>query len=360
MQNIISRGKAIILSSAAAICPLIALAFVPAVNAGIPVAATYNFGAAAFVENADGTTIYAAENSLNAVAVINAATLTVTNTISIGSNPTALTLSPDGTRLYVADSGSDFIGVLDTQTLTTLPSIAVTAGSPHDLQEGSDGRLWVSTASGIGVVNPSTGAYTAAISSPFGSADIRVSPDGKYLYAITSASSPATLYKYDVSGSAATQVWAVSGGTTINGMALSRDGSLVAVAGGGNYEIQPLRTSDGLALGTFNTGPYPQAIAFAPNNAVAYTGLWNPYGASIGVYSLSTYLPVSTADAAGGDVVNLFVDNSGHYLFADLGGSTTQVFDVSAFAPEPATLAIFALGLAGLALKRRRPRQTAC
>src|SRR5580704_15084089 len=75
---------------------------------------TFNFGVNDMVVDPTRNLIYATVPSTNSVEVINANTLSVVTTISIGSNPMGLALSADDNTLYVANSGStaNAIGVV--------------------------------------------------------------------------------------------------------------------------------------------------------------------------------------------------------------------------------------------------------
>jgi YVTN family beta-propeller protein len=309
---------------------------------------TLPWGTAAFVQDPNLQIIYATVPSLNSVAVIDASTLSVITTVGIGSNPKGLTLSPDGSRLYVANSGSSFVGVIDTATRQALAPIALAAGagSPQGVQYGTNGRLWVLSSNGIEQINPSTGASTGP-NTPAGSGDgaIRISSDRKSLYFAEFGSSPSDLYRFDVTGTTPTQTWAMATGSNGEDLELSHNNNtVVQVQGGGNgpgYGIIPFRTSDKLATGTMNVGAYPYSFAYSPDDKVGYAGVafQSP---NIQIYDLNTFLKMGTITAADDPDV-LFVDNSGRYLFADVG-NTTQVFSTGRSVPEPVGLGVIAVG----------------
>jgi YVTN family beta-propeller protein len=310
--------------------------------------------------------IYATVPALNEVAVINPSNPpTVQTTIPIGSTPSGICISPDGSTVYVADSGSDFVGVINTATQTAGSPIFLGSGNaPTDIQMGTNGRLWVIVGGSVAQftttgasAGPSVGA-NGGVGFFLGGSAIKTSSDQKTLYVAEYGNSPSYLYKYDVSGTNPVGLIQIASGGNGEDLALSNNDSLVvATDGGGNdaapgpYQDAVFRSSDFAMLGALPVGAYPGAFAFSPDNVVGYAGT-HFSSPNIQIYSLGTYLETGTITAAG-DPQKLFVDQSGKYLFADIG-STTEVFGTGRVAPEPGSLALAAIGM--LALRRRKIR----
>ena len=221
------------------------------------------------------------------------------------------------------------------------------------MQYGTNGRLWVLSGGGIQQIDPTTGASTGPNATNadgqfplliYGG-DIRVSSDRKTLYYGGYGTSPSYLYKYDVSGTTPSQVWAMSPGSNGEDVELSHNGNtIVHVDGGGNgsgYGIIPYRTSDQLAAGTMNVGAYPRSFAYSPDDKVGYAGavFQTP---NIQIYDLTTFLKTGTITAAAGPS-GLFVDDSGRYLFAS-EPNATQVFATGRSVPEPAAVSLMGGG----------------
>src|SRR5437763_583795 len=102
------------------------------------------------------------------------------------------------------------------------------------------------------------------------SGSLAISPDRNTLYYGQQGLSPTTLYKLDVSTPTLTNSQSITTGSNGHEVVLNHSGSIVAHPNGAPYEIPLLRTSDLVALGTLNAGAYPSAIAFSPDDAVAY------------------------------------------------------------------------------------------
>src|SRR5262249_40402226 len=107
--------------------------------------------------------------------------------------------------------------------------------------------------------------------------------------------------------------------------------SFICHSNGAPYQIAKYRTSDFASLGTFDTGPYPQALAFSPDDRLVYASVHT--GSGIQVFDANTFLSLGTI--SGPEVASkLAVDSTGRYLFAgyEIYFSSfrgTRVYDVS-------------------------------
>src|SRR5205807_3975516 len=81
------------------------------------VAASVDLGAgrgpAAVSVTPDGSRVYVANEFSNTVAVIDAATNTVTAAVPVGSGPRGAAVTPDGSRVYVANATDNTVTVID-------------------------------------------------------------------------------------------------------------------------------------------------------------------------------------------------------------------------------------------------------
>jgi YVTN family beta-propeller protein len=308
------------------------------------IVAQYNLPASSFVMMPGQPLMYATIPSQNSVAIINTNTLTVEDTPFVGSGPVNLAFSPDGSLAYIANSTSNFVAVFDTQTRAVVNSFLLSE-QPQDIVFGSQNRLWVLGETQIFQIDATTGTSTGPSISGFVvySGSLEISPDRNTLYYADYGLSPGTMYKYDVSGTTPVLTLQTPFGTVgSNGedLTLSYDGSFICyVTGSGqnNYDIAKFRTSDFASLGSFSTGPYPQAAAFSPDDLVVYASVDTLPG--IIAFDANTFLPLGTI--SGPDVATkLATDSTGRYLFAgysiyfsDFLG--TIVFDTDRTAPTP-------------------------
>jgi YVTN family beta-propeller protein len=317
---------------------------------------SWDFRASKFALHPTEPVLYATLPDLNSVAVINTQTLSLVDTVFIGSNPHGLAVSPDGARLFVANSGSTFLGVMDTNTLETLPSLLLPE-RPADVEIGLEGRAYISPAAtgGIMQLDTNTGEFLGDFShgvSIYHFGMLEISPGRTSLYFANRGLSPGTLAEYGVSTSEPTLEYQNPHGSLgSNGqdLALSHNGEFISYAcGSGNgsgYTIFKLRTTDYAVLGEFECGPYPREITFGADDMIAYTvhtsGL-------IDRFDTETFLPLEPFNTSG-EAEELIVDSSGRHLFAAFDGQL-RVYDTGV--PEPASLSLLAFG--GLLVIRRR------
>ena len=170
------------------------------------VAAEYRFPASAFVMSPTQPLMYAAIPSQNSVAIINANTLAVQDTVFVGSHPVNLAFSPNGSKAYIANSTSNFVVVLDTHTHTIVNSFLLPE-HPQDVVFGSQNRLWVLGQNQIFQIDSTTGATTGPSIGGFNggvfiySGSLEISPDRNTLYYGDYGLSPSTITKLMSQGS---------------------------------------------------------------------------------------------------------------------------------------------------------------
>jgi len=314
----------------------------------------YSFPASSLVMSPTPGLMYATIPSQNSIAIINTNTLAVEHTVFVGSSPANLAFSPDGSKAYIANSTSNFVVVFNTQTRTILHSFLLSE-HPQDVVFGTLNRLWVLGETQIFQIDATTGASTGP---SIGNNDnvfiysgsLEVSPDRNTLYYGDYGLSPADMYKINVSGTTPVLVLRTpccTVGSYGQDLTLSHNGNFICYttgSGQNNYDIAKFRTSDFASLGSFHTGPYPQALAFSPDDSVVYASVDTNPAPGIKVFNANTFTLLGTI--SGPDVATkMAVDSTGRYLFA--GYTTfslgTRVYDtgrapyVPAVTTNPAT-----------------------
>jgi YVTN family beta-propeller protein len=281
--------------------------------------AQYSFPASAFAMSPTQPLMYATVPSQNSIAIINTSTLAA-QTYFVGSGPTNLAFSPDGSKVYIANSTTNFVVVFDTRTRTVVNSLFLPE-HPQDVVFGTLNRLWVLGTSQIFQIDATTGTSTGpSISDAFiYSGSLEISPDRNTLYYGDYGLSPATMYKYGVSGTAPVLLLETpfgTGGENGEDLTLSHNGSFICYttgAGQNNYDVAKFRTSDFATLGSFYTGPYPQATALSPDDSLVYASVHTASG--IKVFNANTFQQVGMI--SGPEVATkLAVDSRSRYLFA--------------------------------------------
>ena len=341
MKNILRFPRQLLLGL---ICWLSTLIVADNVHAAFgDILAQYTFPASSFVQLPGQPLMYATIPSQNSVAIINTNTLVVEATPFVGSGPINLAFSPDGSKAYIANSTSNFVAVFDTNNRTVINSFLLPE-HPYDVVFGTSNRLWVLGDTQIFQIDATTGNSTGPSIGGYVvyGGSLEISPDRNTLYYADYGLDPGTMYKYDVSGTTPVLVLQTPFGTVgDNGedLTLSHDGSSICYttgSGNNNYDIAKFRTSDFAELGSFHTGPYPQALAFSTDDLVAYASVDTAGG--IMAFDANTFLLLGTM--SGPDVANkLAVDSTGRELFAGydtyFGYLGTIVFDAGRTSGTP-------------------------
>lgn len=180
------------------------------VRAFVMAVAMHQMGSAALA----ATCAYIANENDGTITVIDTATNTVTDTLSVGGSPTAVAATADGARVYVTNTLPDAVAVLNASTgMPTdnipLPQCAAALCGPQSLAIATDGRAYVPSPIDDGshvlsVVDTATNAVTESITLQSGAAQrgggVGVTVDGHracvsgYLLKPAGAHTDAVLY----------------------------------------------------------------------------------------------------------------------------------------------------------------------
>lgn len=121
------------------------------------------------VLSGDGSKVYVGNNGTNTVSVISTSTNSVTGTIQIGGGPCNIVLTPNGTKAYVSNSAVNTVSVIDTVTDGVTKTVAVGAQPCGTAVTPNGRKVYVSNqdASSISVIDVATDTATTTI--PVGS-----------------------------------------------------------------------------------------------------------------------------------------------------------------------------------------------
>ncbi|MGO9109542.1 MAG: PEP-CTERM sorting domain-containing protein [Thermoguttaceae bacterium] len=321
--------------------------------------ATYGFHASGLLADPERPYMYATAGS--ELEVINTNTLAISASVSLPGTAAGMAMSADGSKLYIG--GSNGVYVVNAQTDSLLSTLSL--GYPvSQVAVGLNNRLYVLGDSQLAQVDATSGASTGPnVPVYIYSGGIQISPDSTTLYYATYGLSPGSLYKINVSTTTPQVTWSnnyVDYGENGEDLTLSRDGSMLSyVCGYGyqGYQIPNFRTSDMSVMGVFDTGAYPDALAYSPDGKYAYA-LHTVYPTAVDVYDTATYQDVGQFAVADRSSL-MDLDASGRDLFVSFNGGYYGDTNVSVYLiPEPGTLVLLSVGALGLAAcgwrKRRR------
>ncbi|MEU8348589.1 MULTISPECIES: YncE family protein [unclassified Streptomyces] len=221
-----------------------------------------------------------------------------------------LALSGDSGTLYVALRTGDAISAIDTETLAETARWETGAGTAPSQTAVAGGKLWFSYGSSgegnIGSVDLSGDEPRVTLDQdgPYHwySAPLLASAPGDpdVLVAGAPGQSPVEVAVYDVSsGTAQGQAYrwnpGADGSGNLRDMALTADGTTVVLASGYPYHHHAYRTSDLAADGTYATDSYPNAVAVAPDGAVA-AGIDGAYAPDVHLFDRGTSTAIRSYD----------------------------------------------------------------
>src|SRR6266540_3519850 len=195
--------------------------------------------------------IYYGDGVKNQVVVIDSNTETIIKTIQLSGKPVMMDISKDGKKLAVAHNMLSIID-LDTYSVTPFsPGKVIT-----DVAFDNAGNLYVTSSEYWGKVDKidsatgntllSFGMGPSLTNLLYQSAMLNTDSTGKYLYVGERGLSPASLYKYDISG--ASPVFLAEDdhgaiGSNLQDFAVHKNGQTVYLACGAPYEIQEVSAS---------------------------------------------------------------------------------------------------------------------
>ena len=246
---------------------------------------------------------------------------------------TALALSHGNGILYAAIGGTDEIAAVNTSTLREVAVYFTGAGYDplHLAVVGHD--IWFSYGSqgnsGIGVIDPANLTVGTTHDSTFYNAPVlAASPSApNTLVAGDGGMDPSVVESFDVSSGAPVPLaksnpWSQSDGCeNLGQLAITANGADVVTACGAPYYGSELTLSGMTEDATYQTGPYPTAVAIAPTSGTIALGV-DATSASVYLFHPGTSTPTGTYQLNGFGVYGLAWNQSGSKLFAVSSSST--------------------------------------
>jgi len=238
----------------------------------------------------DSSTVYVVvSGAASVVKVIDAASDTVINTISVGSFSEGIAMSSDGNYVYVTNNSSDNISVISTATQTVVKTLAV-GNSPNNI-----------------TVRPDTNrAYVT------NGLDDNVS--------VIDTSDPPN----------ASVITTISVGDNPRNIAVTPDGSKVYVSNRNDNNVSVINTGSNSVIGTINVGTNPRKIAAGPLGSDRIY-VCNYLSNNVSVINTSTDTVIATP-AAGGNPQGAAVSPDGSYLYVtNYGPRTLTILDTGSY-----------------------------
>jgi len=222
--------------------------------------------------SADGRHAYVAHGEAGFLTVVDTVTDQVSGRIPMRSGPPQhIAVTPDGSRAFVsvfdAQQTVNAVAVLDTRTSQVLLTIPVEQ-QPMALTIGPDQRyVYVPGRGAVDVLDATTGRTIAEVAVPGDPYSIRISPGGAWGYiAVPDRNQVSVVDTADYRIGPPIGV-----GASPRGMALSPDGKLLAVACFGSNEVYVIDSATRQVVQTATVGTGPMDVAFTPDGRYVYT-----------------------------------------------------------------------------------------
>ena len=238
----------------------------------------------------DGKNVYVTNGNSGTVSVISTTSNTVTSTITVGTNPYGITASPDGTKVYVTNNGSNSVSIISTATNTVSGTVTVGTNPYGVIVSPDNSKVYVvnGTSNSVSVIDAATNTITTTVSVGHAPRRIGITPDGTRLY--VSNSTDNTVSVIDMATHSVTATIPV--GNTPLGITVSLDGAKVYVADVYSNDVRVINTATSAVVSTIAVGTNPFGISLSPDGTKIYAV--NSGSASVSVINAATNTVTTT------------------------------------------------------------------
>ncbi|SDC00696.1 serine/threonine protein kinase [Geodermatophilus telluris] len=294
----------------------------------VPVPPTPGFLAVA----PDGRYAYIAHRAQGVLSVLDLTSGTVSSQIRIDAGPPQfVTFSPDGSRAYVTvyDDANTVHAVVFVDTTTNAVLQTVEVGlRPYAAATSPDGRLLyvpLHDEGRVEVVDTATGEAVDSYVVPENPHWIAVSADGRRAWAASHESGVLSVLDLADGGRVVQEVPA---GVAPHSVALSPDGSRVAVVAFDSSEAFLVDAATGAVLASGPVGTRPQDVTWAPDGRRFYTA--DVESDTMSVVDAQT-LEVTASPVTGDGPTSVAVSPDGRRAYVtNLGDATVVVYQLTA------------------------------
>ncbi len=228
-----------------------------------------------------GSTLYFADTGNDTVAVIDSAKLNVNNyenpaetLVHVGFDPMSLAVTPDGSQVWVANTGPQTggqslggISVISAATLKVTASMHLPT-DPRDIAFSPSGATaYVTTSDGLWVINTATLHVVTVIHGLGDPEGVAVAPDGT-VYVTNTVQSQVEV----ISGATNTVTDTIQVGQLPWQLVVSSDGSTVYVADGDSDAISVISTATDSVTATIPDAGDPVSLGLTPDGSQLWVG----------------------------------------------------------------------------------------
>lgn len=316
------------------------------VVAGAVAVALFVTGSLGLIDEASGTprhlpgasgTLWVTDRTgaLGRVAVFDAGTGALLETVTVGARPTAA-VAPHGTgKVYVANgSPSDSVSVISKDSLAVVATIGLGAGSdPHHMMQTRDGRtvfvalFGTRNVAAIHTATDTVARILVASGNPAARTHaVWVSNDGRTLYATNSlgssaSSPPGTVSAIDTASG--TRLWEVVVGRNPSEVLVTHDGktAYVTVRTENAVKVLDLTADPPVVTDTVAIGSQPDTLQLTNDHKTLVVAL---RGTAAATLMDTDTLETRTVPVTGTTTGHHWLSANGHYTFLAVIGAAGQ------------------------------------
>jgi YVTN family beta-propeller protein len=212
--------------------------------------------------------IYVANNSANNVSVINPVSNAVVATITVGTGPRAVGYAPTSDRIYVANLTTNNVSVVNPDTNAVVATITVGTGPFAVAYAPTSDRIYVANQSGqnVSVINPVTNAVVATITVGTTPRAVGYAPTSDRIYVANNSANNVSVV--DPVTNAVVATITVGTGPRAVGYAPTSDRIYVANSTANNVSV--INPVSNAVVATITVGTGPIAVGYAPTSDRIY------------------------------------------------------------------------------------------
>jgi hypothetical protein len=261
------------------------------------------FADASLAVDPAGQHVFAAGGPGNSSIVVLDFSGNIVSTITGEQGASGMTVDEATHTLYAALADAGAISEIDTTTLTETARFSTGAFTTPYKPVIAGGKLWIATEGGLATANlDGTGLTSAGLPAAVGFPDFSksvpaASADGNLLSVVVPLQSLTEVGVFDVSMQTPNLVsfaWDPNTGANASDLAFGPSGQNVLMAAGAPYYVQPLDTRTLQSTGTYQTGPYPDAVAASPGGKYVAGAIWNPYSPNFYLFQSGDPTPLQS------------------------------------------------------------------
>lgn len=245
-------------------------------------------------------------------------------TIPVGNTPSMVTFTLDGTKAYVCNQNDNTVSVIDVASSTVIDLITVDFGPVWMATNPVSGIIYVLWGGGIDYIDPSTDTVINSLSTLVSPYCFSITDDGTTAW----VADLAQVEEVDLASATVTNTITLAyGGAFIEGCAISPDGStFYALDSSGNLYVFDTATLTLTATHSLASGG--GGLAISPDGST----LWfTDFSTNVWYADTATYTPTAIAPPGASFTRSIFIDPAGAYVYAcDIGINALFTIDTAA------------------------------